>query len=350
MPPVAMRAFKTALERGTPDAVYLLHGDNDFLKDEKVRDLIVRLSDPGTRDFNLDQVRGGELDGARFASVLDALPMMAERRLVVVRDIGALKKDAKAALDRYLARPSAETVLVMVAAAGWKADASMMERASTLELRTLTDDEAVTWIGVRATALGATIADDAARLLVRAVGSDLAMLDGELRKLQDYVAGATIDAAAVQAIVGVRAGETMVDLLDTVCARDGARAASLVEHVLSQPKSSGVVVVMALTSHLLGLGQAMLVRSRGTHPRQVASELFALMGEAKSTVVGRPWGDAVSAWSRHAERWDEDSIARGLRALAAADRALKDAGVSDEARILETLLLDICQVRRARVA
>ena len=30
--------------------------------------------------------------------------------------------------------------------------------------------------------------------------------------------------------------------------------------------------------------------------------------------------------------------------------AIKDAGVSDEARILETLVLDICQVRRARVA
>ena len=38
------------------------------------------------------------------------------------------------------------------------------------------------------------------------------------------------------------------------------------------------------------------------------------------------------------------------RALAAADRALKDAGVSDEARILETLMLDVCQVRRVRVA
>ena len=39
-----------------------------------------------------------------------------------------------------------------------------------------------------------------------------------------------------------------------------------------------------------------------------------------------------------------------LRALTAADRALKDAGVSDEARILETLMLDVCQVRRVRVA
>ena len=184
-----MRAFKTALERGTPDAVYLLHGDNDFLKDEKVRDLIARLSDPGTRDFNLDQVRGGDVDGARLASILDALPMMADRRVVVVRDIGALKKDARAVLDRYLTRPSKETVLVLVAASGWKSDAATMDRASTLELRTLTDDEATAWIGMRATTLGAAIAEDAARLLVRAVGSDLAMLDGELRKLQDYEIG-----------------------------------------------------------------------------------------------------------------------------------------------------------------
>lgn len=83
-----MRAFKAALEQGTPDAVYLLHGDNEFLKDEKVADIIVRLVDPATRDFNLDLLRASDLDAGRLSAVLDALPLMAERRVVVLRDPG----------------------------------------------------------------------------------------------------------------------------------------------------------------------------------------------------------------------------------------------------------------------
>ena len=54
MPAVAMRVLKTALETGVFDGVYLFHGDDDFLKEEKVRALIERATDRATRDFNVD--------------------------------------------------------------------------------------------------------------------------------------------------------------------------------------------------------------------------------------------------------------------------------------------------------
>ena len=88
--------------------------------------------------------------------------------------------------------------------------------------------------------------------------------------------------------------------------------------------TSGFMVTVRPHSREVSPGHLLVASSPILPPRP-------LMGEAKSTMVGRPWGDAVSAWSRHAERWDEDSIARGLRALAAADRALKDAGATDAA-------------------
>jgi len=345
-----MRAFKTALEQRTPDAVYLLHGDNEFLKQEKVRELVEQLVDPATRDFNLELLRAGDLEASRLSAALDALPVMANRRVVVLRDAGALKKDARSVLDRYLVRPSADMVLVLVTAPGSKIDATLMERASTVEIRQLTEDEAVKWVIARATALNSSIMENAARLLVAATGSDLALIDGELRKLRDYSTGNAITTAAVQEIVGVRAGETMEDLLDAVCARDGPRAVALVDLVLSQPKTTGVSLVMALTTHFLGMGQVLVARRNGTSPRQVSGDLYAMMGESRSSVVGRPWGEAVSAWTRHADRWDEPAVEQALRLLHEADATMKETGLSSDRQVLSTLILAMCHRRRTRAA
>jgi len=350
MPQVAMRAFKAALEQGTPDAVYLLHGDNDFLKEEKVKELVDRLAEPATRDFNFEQLRAAEVEAGRLSVALDGLPLMAARRVVVLRDIGALKKDPRVALDRYLKNPATDTVLVLVAAAGWKVDSELMDRVSAVEMKQLTEDETIKWTLMRASSVQAEIEDEAARLLVRATGSDLALIDGELRKLRDYTEGRCIGVEAVNAIVGVRAGETMEDLLDAVCARDGVRAASLVELVLSQPKTTGVSLVMALTTHMLGIGQVLVARRNRTGPRQIGQELFAMLGEGRSSVVGRPWGEAISAWTKHADRWDELAVARALALLHEADGSMKESTLSSDEQSLATLMLTMCHQHRTRAA
>jgi DNA polymerase-3 subunit delta len=269
---------------------------------------------------------------------------------VVLRDPGALKKDAKAVLDRYLDRPARETVLVLVAPAAWKAEPALMDRASTVDLRTLTEDEAVAWVAQRVAGMKAAIDGDAARLLVRSTGSDLALIDGELRKLRDYVGSSAINSEAVQAIVGVRAGETASDLLDAVCARDGVRAAGMVPLILSQPKTSGVFLVMSLATHFLGIGQVLVARRNRVSPRQLSGDLYAMMGESRSAVVGRPWGEAVSAWARHADNWDEPTVERALQLLHEADSVLKESSLSSEDQVVTTLVLAMCQRQRARAA
>ena len=54
-----MRALKSALEQRKFDRVYLFHGDDDYLKEEEIRALIDRATDPGTRDFNLEVEASG---------------------------------------------------------------------------------------------------------------------------------------------------------------------------------------------------------------------------------------------------------------------------------------------------
>src|SRR6185369_13876618 len=113
---------------------------DEFLKDETIRQVIDAAVDPGTRDFNLDLRRGGDIDGESLLTLLSTPPMMADRRVVVVRDVQALKKDARAALDRYLAAPTPDVVALLIAPAGAKLDAALSTQASAVAFEPLTGD------------------------------------------------------------------------------------------------------------------------------------------------------------------------------------------------------------------
>ena len=334
-----MRALKSALEQGNFDRTYLFHGDDDYLKEEKVRALIERATEPGTRDFNLEVRRCAESDAGALGVALDSLPMMADRRVVVLRDVTLLKKDARAVLTKYLERPAPDTVLVMVAGAGTKPEAAWLEHSTAVDFRSLTDGELSKWVAQRAATLGVKIDERAAELLCTATGNDLALLSGEIDKLRSYTNGEEIDEAAIEAIVGVRHGETLGDLLDFVARREGAKAIGLLERVLAQPKTSAVSIVLAMTTQTLAIGWALAARERGLPQHQLESAFFGLLKENSSSLVGRPWGEGVKAWVHALRQWDAVSVDRALELLLAADLALKETKISSEEQLLTSLLL-----------
>jgi DNA polymerase III subunit delta len=339
MPPSAMRALKSALEQRTFDRVYLFHGEDDYLKEEKIRALIDRATDRGTRDFNLDVLRAADVDAGSLDLALDSLPMMAERRVVILRDVTTLKKDARGVLARYLGRPAADTLLVLVAGAGTKPDATLTDVATGIEFRPLNDDELAKWVVHRASTLGVSIEARAAELLCNATGNDLALLSGEIEKLRSFTNGGAIDEAAIEAIVGVHHGETLGDLLDLVAQRNSVNAIALLERVLAQPKTTGVSIVMALTTQTLAIGWLLAARERGLAQHQFERELFGLLKENPSSVAGRPWGEAVKAWVHALRHWDAAAVDRAVELLLAADVALKDTRISSEEQLLTSLLL-----------
>ena len=354
------KVIAKALKARSFDPVYYLHGDDDFLKDEAVRTLCAAAVDPAMHDFNLEQRRGAELDAEGLDVLLNTLPMMAERRMVIVRDVGALKKDARGTLDRYLQRPAADTVLLLLAPAGAKVDKGLADRAEAYEFAPLNEDRVARWIAHHAQAeLGATVTPDAVRLLQVGVGAELQQLAAELDKVVSYVRGErdaagaaegplVVDEAAVSAVVGVRRGETLGDLLDAVARQDARTAGALVGHVLAQPKASAVTVVMALSTQMLALAWGQARRAQGASPGALGNEFFNLLKEAPSAYVGRPWGEAVKAWGASVDRWSAPSLDRALTLLLETDASLKETRLSSDEQLLETLVLALCALPNAR--
>ena len=343
------KALHAALKQRTFDPVYLFHGDDDFLKDARVRELVDAAVDPATRDFNLELRRGGELGAEDVDSLLSTPPMLAERRVVVLRDVDKLKKDARKQLDAYLKRPAPDVLLLLVAPGGAKADKGLADRSTAVEFAPLTADRVLKWITFQAkTTLGRTITPDAATLLMEATGTDLAMLSLELEKLASYSAG-EIDESAVSAVVGVRRGESVGALLDAVAARDAGVAIALVPGVLQQPKTTAVSIVMNLTTQTLALAYGVAARDGGTSPRAMFNEYMGLLKET-GAFPGRPWGEAVNAWARHTDRWTSADVDAALAALLQADVALKETRLSSDEQLLTSLVLTLCGAGTTRRA
>jgi DNA polymerase-3 subunit delta len=265
--------------------------------------------------------------------------MMAERRVVVVRDVGALKKDARAALDAYLAKPAPDVLVIVTSPADGKPDKSLLTSTVAVECSGLTGAQVPRWIASRAEKLRTTITAGATELLIDSIGSDLGQLATELDKLVAYSGGREIDEDAVAAIVGMNREESPGMLLDAIAARDAAKALELLPGVLRQPKTSGVLLVMGLTTQMLALA---IGRARNVPAARAAGEYFNILRAGSSNMTMRAWGEATSAWARAHGRWSAEDLDHALSVLLTTDVALKQSRVSGDEQILASAILQIC--------
>ena len=340
----SLKTLRDVIKRRSFDAAYYITGEDEYQKDEAIRQLVEAAIEPSSKDFNLDIRRAGELDGESLAVLLSTPPMMADRRVVVLRDVGALKKDTRKVLDEYLKTPAVDLLLIMASSSGSKPDSSLASSSTSLEFDALSAERIPRWIAHHAdSALGVRIGEAAAELLQAAVGNDLYQLSGELDKLASFVEGRDqeIGEDAVAAVVGVRRGETLSDLLDAVVDRNAARALDLIPHVMAQPKTTGVSVVMALSTQMLAMSWGRAKLDEGLPRARLSQEYFNLLRET-GAFTGRPWGSAAAAWSRATERWSRESLDHALDSLLEVDVALKESRVSSEEQLLASLLLSLC--------
>jgi DNA polymerase-3 subunit delta len=232
----------------------------------------------------------------------------------------------------------------MHAASGNKEDSGLRSLSTTLSFDSLTGDRIPKWIAHQAgTIHNVGISSAAAELLQAAVGNDLYQLANELDKLASYVDGKSSEISEddVAAVVGVRRGETQSDLLDAVAERNVARALELIPHILAQPKTTAVSIVMAMSTQMLAISWGRAKLDEGLPRARLTQEYFDLLRET-GAFTGRPWGSAAAVWARAAERWSRESLDRALDSLLETDIALKESRVSSEEQLLATLVLSLC--------
>src|SRR4051812_15190191 len=157
MPSHSMDALFRSLNKGELAPVYYLRGPEDVLKDEAIHMILDRALEPGLRDFNFDQRSVAQLDPEEIHTLCNTLPMLADRRVVVLRDVESWKRKSrgKAEFLRYLEHPSGKPVVVLVrGSVGAAEDGELSQGAYPVEFEPLPADRAEKWVTRRAGQLG----------------------------------------------------------------------------------------------------------------------------------------------------------------------------------------------------
>lgn len=352
MPKIPFDTFSRQLKSGeVPPAIYL-YGEEDVLKDEVVRAIVDRVVDPATRDFNYDQRSAAQLDPESVETLCNTLPMMADRRLVVIREIEAWQKRAraKAAILRYLERPARETVLILVQGAARKderdePDPDLVRLALAIAVERYSQRLAEKWVTKRAEERGLRLASPAVEHLVKATEGDLALARSELDKLAGLGGEAEITLDQLSASLGVRHGETVSDWADAVIADQSGSAAAMLPALLAQPGVTGVNLLVQLGTQLVGLGLARAQYDRGLRSGALERAIRETLLRVRPP-VRLDYRASAERWSRLAEEWPAERVDAALRAALQADRRLKSTSLANERGVLVDLIMTIAPLAR----
>lgn len=329
MPVLSPDALLRSLKGGKRGGVFFLYGDEEHTKEEAVSAIIEAHLDRSTRDFNLDQLRGTDVSPETLASVAATPPMMADWRVVVVRDAQELAAAAKTRglLEDVLKHAAPNLVLVLVATLPDKAKAQIYERlrkeATATEFPLLASSDVPGWLIERARADGYEIDLDAARAMGSAIGAELGILTQEMRKLYDYLRGRTrITLDDVRAAVGGIPRQNRWEWFDMLGERRFSEARRALPILLDNGET-GVALIIGIGTHFLRLailasgGQRALEDALPQYQRWLAGRLV-----------------------RQAKKWQSKELDTALDDVLRADRLLKSTNLGDHA-IIEELLLTL---------
>lgn len=341
-----MQATLDALAKGTIRPVYVLGGNEWLLVTRCMNAVRLAVVGPGPRGLAEDVFDGDHVSASNLVGACRTLPMMAKRRLVVVRSAEdfaqKLSDKEQKEFFAYLANPEPTTVLLMVATKfdarrTWVNEAKKHGWLVTCSVPTK-DDEVdpwlTRWLTAEMAARKVTAEAGVVDRLVSWIGPELGVLSDALERLSLYAGGGAITLAAVEALVTpVREIESF-DLSDAILMRD--LPAALAD--IAQLKTQRAEALMILGS--LGYSLRQLARAK----QMLSVDPNANVSRA-IYMHGKPPGWLANA----TRRWTAPQIQRALRIVAATDAALKGSKGSamgarpmGEFRVLEEFAMALC--------
>ena len=106
-----MQTINEDIKNGTFKPVYLLYGEEAFLKQSYKKKLRAAISGDDTMNYNYFEGKG--LDVNELISLADTMPFFSERRLILIEDSGFFKTSSEA-LAEYLPTMPDTTCIVFV--------------------------------------------------------------------------------------------------------------------------------------------------------------------------------------------------------------------------------------------
>src|SRR5437764_4521817 len=173
-------AFLDAAPKAKPQPVYVLAGDEAFLKRQARAALDQLLLGDAAPAFAVSAYPGDRADWSAVRADLDTLPFLSPRRVVVIEAADPFVTKYRPALEKYAGQPSKVGTLVLEVKA-WPGNtklAKLVPDAATVVCKSPTGQPLAGWCRKRAKSeYDKSLDADAAGWLVELVGPEMGVLD-----------------------------------------------------------------------------------------------------------------------------------------------------------------------------
>jgi DNA polymerase-3 subunit delta len=317
--------------------VYVLEGEDTHRAEAVVAHLRDAVLDPAARAFNYRVYNGDAADLAAVLQQATSYPMLSRQQVIWVRDVErcALGDGREEALERYLASPVPETVLILSATkldgrrrwvkrakqVGYHFDFAPPEGAALVE-----------WVIKAGRKAGLPVDHELAEMLCELVGNDLRALAAEVEKLallKEEQAGLS-NPAALRGVIQHQRAVDPFEVVRALVPGDPAPALALWRRMAAEGHTAHELAPLIIWR----VRQAALVASLIEEGRSDA--------EVQSLAGLTPW--AFQQVRGVAAAWGGAGAVRALRACRRCDAALKGSPLRPEL-VLERTLLDVCGPR-----
>jgi len=221
--------------------IYLLHADDAYFIDVIVDYIEKEVLDEGERSFNQVVLYGKE---THFKQILDQamqFPMMAERRVVIVKE--AQELSSMDGMEGYFKNPSEQTLLVL-AHKHKKLDKrkkiykAIAEHAVILKTKKIYDNQIPAFVMDIAKEKQLRLPTKVAHMIAENLGSNLSKIANELDKLSlNLQPGSEVTLELVEKYIGISKDYNVFELQKAIGNRDKKKAYQITRHFARNSKT-----------------------------------------------------------------------------------------------------------------
>ena len=220
----ALQSVKRDIAAGKIAAIYVVAGNETWSIQQFLEVLTKAVVDPEMADFNADHFSAADISAVQVLDKAGTMPMMADRRLVIVDGCEKWKKRDQDAVTKALDNPNEQTCLVLIFE---KADRrkKLFSKRSPQVVQLLFPKprpwELPDTIKALCREMKLQLTEEAVHMVAELAGDDLATVHRELDKLSVYKLGSkNITAEDVETLMGRTRRVTRWELNDFLGNRD----------------------------------------------------------------------------------------------------------------------------------
>jgi DNA polymerase-3 subunit delta len=226
--------------------VYLFTGEEDFLREEAIRELEQKLLKKDSSEFNKNIFYGQDMDGSEINDIATVLPMLSQKRLIIIKQSEKLSPSVKENLISYIESPSPATCLILDATSLNKQDRlykAVSQHGRIINFKKYYSGQIDRWIIRRVRFYKKRILPEAAGMLRENVGENLRILNESIKKLVLYVGeNEVIKVRDIEEVVGRSFGGTVFDLIKAIRQREKSKALRIVSELVKEGKETSSII------------------------------------------------------------------------------------------------------------